>query len=258
MGKICQYAIEYLCGNGDFGSDEVKQLCSEADIIVTNPPFSLFREFIDWLVEGRKDFLIIGNMNAISYKNVFPLILDNKVWLGATLNSGGASFVVPKFIIDAGYKNSSYDEKTRLVKFGNCCWFTTLEHGRHHQFLKLKTMTENLRDNPRLKEKYAYLTYENYDAIEVPFTNAIPSDYNGIIGVPISFLTKYNPEQFEIIGIGGATLGLEIGIKPYKPEHRKYRKEVQKCATVDGDLYMVIDGKVRLSYQRILIKHKTK
>ena len=236
--KEIQYSL--LRGDGDFRSDEITSFRDEADIIITNPPFSIFREFIDWLVKADKDFLIIGNMNAIGYKNVFPLIQKNNVRLGATFNSGGANFLIPQFLLDNGYENATYNAKTRLVKFGNCCWFTTLKHGNSNEPIKLKTMTENLSSNHRLKEKYAYQVYENFEAIEVPFTDAIPSDYDGVMGVPISFLTKYNQEQFEIIGMGMATLGLSIGIQPYKPDHRKYRREVQKCGAVDGDLYMMV------------------
>ena len=255
--KICQ-KIEYelLSGDGDFRSAEITKFRDEADIIITNPPFSIFREFIDWIASANKDFLIIGNMNAIGYKNVFPLIQNNKVRLGATFNSGGANFLIPQFLLEKGYVNATYDAKTGLVKFGNCCWFTTLKHGNINNPIKLKTMAENLSSNHRLKEKFAYRKYENFDAIEVPFTDAIPFDYDGIMGVPISFLAKYNPEQFEIIGMGMATLGLSVGVQPYKPDHRKYRREVQKCGAVDGDLYMMIDGVVKVPYRRILIKRK--
>mgnify|MGYP002739775922 CR=1 FL=1 len=254
--KEIQYSL--LRGDGDFRSDEITSFRNEADIIITNPPFSIFREFIDWLVKADKSFLIIGNMNAIGYKKVFPLIQKNKVRLGATFNSGGANFLIPQFLLDNGYENATYNAKTRLVKFGNCCWFTTLKHGNSNEPIKLKTMAENLSSNHRLKEKFAYQKYENFDAIEVPFTDAIPSDYDGIMGVPISFLTKYNPEQFEIIGMGMAMLGLSIGIQPYKQDHRKYRREVQKCGAVDGDLYMIVNGVVKVPYRRILIKKKCK
>lgn len=254
--KEIKYSL--LCGDGDFRSDEITNFRDEADIIVTNPPFSIFREFIDWIVSANKDFLVIGNMNAIGYKNVFPLIQSNKVRLGVTFNSGGANFLIPQFLLDSGYTNTTYNTKTGLVKFGNCCWFTTLKHGNSNESIKLKTMAENLSSNGRLKEKLAYQKYENFDAIEVPFTDAIPSDYDGVMGVPISFLTKYNPEQFEIIGMGMAALGLSIGIQPYKPDHRKYRREVQKCGAVDGDLYMIVNGVVKVPYRRILIKKKCK
>ena len=194
---------EYLTGTGDFRSPEVTALRDEADIIITNPPFSLFREFLAWIVEADKQFAIIGNMNAITYKEVFPLIKDNKIWLGATGNGKDMVFGVPQ--------GAKIDEKDRqkaarlgyigdYTRLGNSCWYANLEHGRRHQPLALMTMEDNLRFNKKMKGREAYERYDNYDAIEVPFTNAIPSDYEGVMGVPISFLDKYCPEQFEILG----------------------------------------------------------
>lgn len=193
---------DYLKGGGDFNSEEVKKLRDEADIIITNPPFSLFRDFLAWIVEAKKQFVIIGNMNAITYKEVFPLLKENKMWLGATGNGSDMVFAVPK--------GTEIDEKDRqkaarmgyvgdFTRLGNACWFTTIDHGRRHQPLQLMTMADNQRFNKKLKTKAAYDHYDNYNAIDVPFTNAIPSDYDGIMGVPISFLDKYSPEQFEII-----------------------------------------------------------
>lgn len=191
---------EYLEGSGDFRSDEVKQLRSEADIIVTNQPFSLFREFVDWIFEADKKCLIVGNMNAITYKNIFPLIKDNRLWLGKGFSSGGSYFKIPDMLKEKGYINSTFDEETGLVKFGNCCWFTNLEHGRRHQPMQLMTMADNKKFNKKVtKSDDIYKTYSNYNAIEVSFTDSIPSDYNGLMGVPISFLDKYCPEQFEIV-----------------------------------------------------------
>lgn len=195
---------QYLEGDGDFRSDEVKALRDEADIIITNPPFSLFREFVAWIVEANKDFIIIGGMNAITYKEIFPLIMQNKVWLGNGFNAGNAYFR-PASANVSGYASGVYDEKTGLVKFRNCCWFTNLDHGRRHQPLQLMSMADNLKfsKHKEVKEQ-GYQRYDNYDAIEIPFTDAIPCDYDGVMGVPISFLPKYCPEQFEILGI---TLG---------------------------------------------------
>lgn len=145
-----------------------------------------------------------------------------------------------------------------LIGIHTALWFTNVDHGRRHQPLPLMTVDENLKysKHKEIKGKRAYDKYDNFDAIEVPFTDSIPSDYSGVMGVPISFLDKYNPDQFEIVGLGIANLGLSIGVKPYKPEHRKYRKEVQKRGTVDGDLYMIKEGEVKVPYARILIKHK--
>ena len=189
---------KYLDGDGDFRSPQVEKLRDEADVIITNPPFSLFRDFLNWINEKRKDFLIIGNMNAITYKEVFPLIKDNKIWLGNGFHAGNAYFYTP-FIKD--YAVGVYDNKTGLVKFRNVCWFTNLEHGRRHEPLSLMTMNDNLKYSKHKEIKgREYQKYDNYDAIEVPFTDAIPSDYQGAMGVPISFLDKYCPEQFEIVG----------------------------------------------------------
>lgn len=190
---------QYLDGDGDFRSHEVTRLRDEADIIVTNPPFSLFREFLAWIVEAEKKFLIIGSMNAITYKEIFPLIKENKLWLGNGFQGGNAFF---RIIGQANYANGVYDENTGLVKFRNCCWMTNMEHGRRHQPLQLMTLEDNLKysKHKEIKGSTGYARYENYDAIEVPFTDAIPSDYEGVMGVPVSFLDKYCPEQFEIIG----------------------------------------------------------
>jgi hypothetical protein len=207
----------YLEGDGDFQSDEIKALRDEADIIVTNPPFSLFRDFLAWIVEANKQFVIIGNMNAITYKEVFPLIKENKVWLGNGFHAGNAYFSTTA---TREYADGVYNSDTGLVKFRNCCWFTNIDHGRRHQPLQLMSMEDNLKFNKKfLKENTKYLEYDNYNAIEVPFTNAIPNDYEGVMGVPISFLNKYNPEQFEIVkfrfGDDNKDLKLIDGSCPY-------------------------------------------
>lgn len=189
-----------LEGDGDFQSDECIDLLKKSDIIVTNPPFSLFREYIKQLFDYNKSFIIIGNMNAITYKEVFPLIKNNKLWLGNGFNAGNAYFYTPNV---RDFASGVYDKKTGLVKFRNVCWFTNLDHGRRHQPIPLMTMKENLKysKHKEIRGKKAYDKYANYDAIEVPFTDSIPSDYKGTMGVPISFLHKYSPEQFEIIGM---------------------------------------------------------
>ena len=195
---IDDLAFRYLEGDGDFRSKEVCALRDQADIIVTNPPFSLFREFLLWIMDAGKGFLIIGNRNSITYKEVFPLIKANKIWLGNGFNAGNAYF---KFKGDcSGFADGVYNPETGLVKFRNCCWFTNLEHGRRHEPLQLMTMKDNLRfsKHKEIREN-GYRKYDNYDAIEVPYTDAIPSDYEGVMGVPISFLDKYCPEQFEIV-----------------------------------------------------------
>jgi len=249
---------DYMEGDGDFRSAEVKKLRDEAYIIITNPPFSLFREFLAWLIEAEKKFLIIGNMNAISYKEVFPLIKENKTWLGPSITSGDREFEIPKGIVDKNKFTGEIRDGKFFQKVVGVRWFTNLDHGRRHQPLSLMSMQDNLKfsKHKEIKGKESYDKYDNYDAIEVPFIDAIPSDYDGIMGVPISLLDKYCPDQFKIIGLGIANSGLEIGVKPYKPEHKKYRKEIQKRGTVDGDLYIVKNGIVDVPYARILIKRK--
>lgn len=194
-----------LKGDGDFRSPECVELLQQADIVVTNPPFSLFREYIKQLVDYGKRFAVIGNMNAITYKEIFPLIKDNQLWLGATGNGTDMVFAVPN---GAEIKDSDRQKAARMgyegdyTRLGNSCWFTTLDHGRRHRPIPLMTMAENLKfsRHKQIKGKKKYESYDNYDAIEVPFVDAIPSDYPGVMGVPISFLDKYNPDQFEILG----------------------------------------------------------
>jgi len=188
-----------LEGDGDFRSDECINLLKQFDIVVTNPPFSLFREYVKQLFDNNKKFVIIGNMNAITYKEIFPLIKENKMWLGNGFHAGNAYFSTP---LAKEYGEGVYMPETGLVKFRNVCWFTNIDHGRRHQPLPLMTMKENLKysKHKEIKGKKSYDKYDNYSAIEVPFTDAIPSDYDGVMGVPISFLDKYNPEQFEILG----------------------------------------------------------
>lgn len=199
---------EYLEGDGDFRSDEIKALRDEADMVITNPPFSLFRDFVAWLVEGDILFTVIGNSNAITYKDVFPLIKENKIWLGATGNTTDMVFEVP---LNIEVKQSDRDKAAKLgyvstdevsyTRLGNSCWFTNIQHGRRHTPLSLMTQADNERFNKKIaRNANSYKTYDNYDAIEVPATNGIPSDYEGVMGVPISFLDKYCPEQFEILG----------------------------------------------------------
>lgn len=196
----------YLKGDGDFRSREVKELRDEADIIITNPPFSLFREFLAWIMEADKQFVILGNMNAITYKEVFPYLKNNKIWLGYSIHSGDRKFNVPDdYPLKAA--GCGVDENGRkFIRVKGVRWFTNIDHGLRHQPLLLDTMEHNLKFNKRLRKKLEnsygkseYLHYDNYDAIEVPFTECIPSDYDGVMGVPITFLDKYNPEQFEIV-----------------------------------------------------------
>jgi hypothetical protein len=209
---------EPLEENGDFRSDECTELLKQSDIVVTNPPFSLFREFVKQLFDYDKKFVIIGNMNAITYKEIFPLIKENKMWLGNGFHAGNAYFFTPN---TREFASGVYDKNTGLVKFRNVCWFSNLDHGRRHQPLPLMTMADNLKfsKHKEIRGKKSYDKYDNYDAIEIPFTDSIPSDYKGVMGVPISFLDKYNPEQFEIVkfrhGNDEKDLRLKDGTCPY-------------------------------------------
>ena len=247
---------QYLEGDGDFRSKEIRALRDEADIIVTNPPFSLFREFVAWLMEADKKFMIIGNMNAITYKEIFPLIKENKMWMGATGFVTDMVFGVPEdFIV----KESDKKKAERLgyignyTRLGNSCWFTNIDHGRRHEPLRLMTMAENFKHSKHkeIKGRKEYLHYDNYDAIEVPFTDAIPSDYEGVMGVPISFLDKYCPEQFEIIGQTQGDSGKELGLKPFDRELKKLNPSLR-----DGQLYYMENGIPQKPYARILIRKK--
>ena len=202
-GKINFKDLEwrYLDGDGDFRSEEVRKLRDESDIIVTNPPFSLFRDFLAWIMEADKKFAIIGNRNAITYKEVFPLIKSNKVWLDNPFVRGAGYFKAAVEVDKSLSYYNSHDYREGFIRVPGVRWFTNLEHGRRHQPLQLMTAEKNKKYSKHKEVKgVGYKTYDNYDAIEVPFTDAIPNDYDGVMGVPISFLDKYCPEQFEIVG----------------------------------------------------------
>lgn len=203
-------------GDGDFRSDEVRRLRDEADIIVTNPPFSLFREFVAWLMESGKQFLVIGNLNAISYKEVFPLFVANRMWMGESIHSGDREFGVPDHypLKAAGCRVDA--EGRKFIRVKGVRWFTNLDHGRRHIPLQLMTMEENRKYSRHLGIRQdGYLEYDNYDAIDVPFTDAIPGDYEGAMGVPISFLDKYSPEQFEILNCNDFRRTPEVPFKAH-------------------------------------------
>lgn len=208
---------KYLEGDGDFRSKEVTKFRDEADIIITNPPFSLFRKFLAWIIEADKKIIIIGNMNAITYKETFPLIKDNKMWLGYSIHSGDREFQVPNEypLAAAGWRID--DNGRKFIRVKGVRWFTNIDHGRRHQPLSLMTMSDNLRysKHKELRGKAGYDHYDNYDAIEVPYTDAIPSDYDGIMGVPISFLDKYCPEQFEIVNANDYRKTLDVPVKAH-------------------------------------------
>lgn len=237
-----------LEGDGDFQSPECIEMLKQSDIVVTNPPFSLFREYLKQLFDYDKKFIVIGNMNAITYKEIFPLIKDDKLWLGNGFHAGNAYFATPN--VRSDFASGVYDVKTGLVKFRNCHWFTNLDHGRRHQPLSLMTMEDNLKFNKKMKGKVFYDHYDNYDAIEVPFTDAIPSDYDGVMGVPISFLDKYSPEQFEILGITDRENIHGMRTKVYTREDSpKYGDLNRRGAIKVGNEYVP-------TYARLLIRHR--
>lgn len=266
----------YLEGDGDFRSREVTKLRDESDIIITNPPFSLLREFFAWIMRGEKRFVILGSMNAITYKEIFPYLKDNLVWLGyKSLNSDMYFTVTEEYqhwLVENKKEGSAYKVINGIVmgRLASACWFTNIDHGKRHELLSLDTMAHNLKFNKKLRKKFLdeygkleYPHYDNYDAIEVPFVEAIPSDYiptggltnstfdiesltdrqtdrqlevcNGIMGVPITFLDKHNPEQFSIIGLAAGNIRGLAGI--------------QSNTGKDGPY---INGKLR--YGRIFIK----
>lgn len=242
---------------GDFRSAECVEILKQADIVVTNPPFSLFKEYVAQLAEHKKKFLIIGNTNSITYLEIFPLIKANEIWLGCTNFNVGMFFEVP----DNWERFHHIDESTgkKMARVSTSCWFTNLDHGRRHEPLSLMTMEDNLKFSKNLKGKSAYDKYENLDAIEVGTYKEIPSNYDGIMGVPVTFLNKYNPDQFEIIGnsddssmmqeLGASVLGREFidayrdrgGTGHYSPGMR---------------MLCLREPQPRVIYKRILIRHR--
>lgn len=228
-----------LDGDGDFRSDESISLLKQSDIVITNPPFSLFSEFLKQLVVNNKDFLVIANINAITYKETFPLIKENKMWLGTGMGRWISGFIVPKSYELYGTEARIDEDGNRIVATNNCLWLTNLDHGKRHQALPLMTMSDNIKYSTHKNVKgKEYAKYDNYDAIEVPFTDAIPSDYNGVMGVPITFLDKYNPNQFEIIG---GTANGQVPDKYKIGNFKTYNNPISNGKKI---------------YQRILIKHK--
>lgn len=227
----------YLEGNGDFRSDEISRLRDEADVIITNPPFSLFRNFISWILKSRKHKLysVVGNMNAVTVKEIFPLIKNNEMWLGPSISSGDREFEVPEDypLKAAGWRIS--DSGKHYIRVKGIRWFTNIENGHRHKPLSLMSMRENIeRSRHADVRNHQYEHYDNYDAIDVPFTDAIPSDYEDVMGVPISFLDKYCPEQFEILNANdyrtdrriapGSVAYFDMVARPVKNGEKVYRR----------------------------------
>lgn len=272
-GKIDVGDLEwhYLEGNGDFRSAEIKTLRDEADIVITNPPFSLFREFLNWIIEADKLFLIIGSINVITYKEVFPLIKGNKIWLGNGMGRWISGFIVPKSYELYGSEARIDESGNRIVATNSCLWLTNIDHGRRHQPLPLMTMEDNIKFSRHKEIKgSSYQKYDNYYAIDVPYTDAIPSDYDGEMGVPITFLDKYNPEQFEIVALGNSRENFTPSKDYINPKKVFKNGNIQNggainCVlTIETDkkpidkIYYISDNSKYLlpPYARILIKHK--
>jgi hypothetical protein len=255
---------EYLEGDGDFRSDEVTALRDEADVVITNPPFSMFRDFMAWLVEGDVRFAVIGNLNAITYKEVFPLIKSNRVWLGNNyaVNGGAMFYEIPESIANLDQvreiRENDNGTKTYITRVQGVRWFTNIEHGRRHDPLVLMTEADNVKFGPKGIKGVGYLRYDNYDALEVPKVIAIPADYDGVVGVPISFLDKYCPEQFEILG-NGQTMADELGIRPvgqkFVDDYYAQGNKGQINAKWNNLVYRIGTQTV-VPYQRILIRRK--
>ncbi|MBQ6064741.1 MAG: DNA methyltransferase, partial [Prevotella sp.] len=253
-----EIGIHPLKGDGDFRSQECIELLKQADIVVTNPPFSLFREYVAQLMEYDKKFLIIGNVNACSTKEIFQLMKDNKVWMGASIHSGDRKFWVPD-----GYELNAagcgVDENgKKYIRVKGVRWFTNLDYKERHEDIILY----------RKYTPEAYPKYDNYDAIEVGKTDEIPEDYDGVMGVPITFLDKYNPDQFEILGITKTWFGLASKTYGEQIQVDKNGKESRVTKLNDGAVlevpqppigktYYKVDGKLYIqTYPRILIRRR--
>lgn len=235
--------LTLLDGDGDFRSEESVDCLKEADVVITNPPFSLFREYLEQLVEYDKKYIIIGNTNSLTYKEVFKLIKEDRLRTGYTNFNRGMYFYVP----EETEKYHKVEDDKKLVRVSTSCWFTNLPVNKHKEQIALyKEYTPE-----------EFPKYYNFDAINIGTYTDIPYDYDGFMGVPITFLDKYNPEQFEIVGLGISNSGIDIGVKPYTDEHKRYRKTIDKKGAVNGDLYLLDgNGNPKVPYARVIIKRK--
>lgn len=251
-----------LEGDGDFRSEECLELLKEADIVVTNPPFSLFREYVSILGSYDKKFVIMGNKNAITYKEFFPLLKENKVWVGATSLNGGRWMIMPNNIEIKSKKTKIDTNGDIILNVAGVCWYTNLDINKRHEDLIL-IRKYNPEDFP---------TYDNYNAINVDKVTEIPYDYDGVIGVPITFIDKYNPDQFEIIGLGCGWNGdSDLVVKKYSKNQKQVDKNSTKIVSKLNDgtplikssqqpkktYYLVDDeGFYYRTYGRVLIRNK--
>lgn len=191
-----EIGINHLKGDGDFRSQECVELLKQSDIVVTNPPFSLFREYVEQLIKYNKKFLIIGNWNAVTYKDIFKLLKENKIWTGINRNRDFSGFIVPKHYPLRGTEARIDENGNRIISSNNTCWFTNLDiEKRHEELILYKTYKGHKEEYPK---------YDDYNIINVDKVSDIPVDYKGVMGVPITFLDKYNPKQFEILGIANS------------------------------------------------------
>ena len=238
---------DYLEEDGDFRSEEVTKLRDEADIIVTNPPFSLYRQFFAWIMEAEKQFILVANKNCVTYKEIFQYVKDSKIWVGVQPMGIDMLFDVTKERAEYLLANEKEGSKYRIVDNkvkarSTSWWFTNIDHGRRHEPLKeLMTMEENIRYNRHKdwKEKHAYCMIDNFDALEVPYVDAIPSDYDDLMAVPVSFLDKFCPEQFEIVGITKNWFGLATKTYPKQKQGSKAGKKTTVSKLNDGAAIIV-------------------
>ena len=258
---------DYLEGDGDFRSHEVTALRNESDMIITNPPFSLFREFLIWVIGAGREFSMIGNSNAVTYVDTFPLIQANRLWKGATANQTDMVFGVPKGVkineadrLKAERLGYSSTDKRDYTRLGNSCWFTNIDHGRRHEPLQIMTEADNIKFSKHKEVKgIGYRCYFNYDAIEVPYVDAIPDDFDGVMGVPITFLDKYNPDQFEIIGSSEDMEQMgKLGATPLGSEFVRIYKETGGTGSISSGHRKLglTEPRYYVPFKRILIRRK--
>lgn len=233
---VDEIEVKHFEGDGDFRSTESIALLKQADIVVTNPPFSLFREYVAQLMEYNKKFLIVGPKGAITYKETFPLFMSNRMWVGYGFQAGNAYFRTSHA---TDYAKGVFDERTGLVKFRNVTWFTNLDISKRHEELTLFK-----RYNPS-----EYPTYDNYDAIEVGRVSDIPVDYSGVMGVPITFLDVYSPDQFEIVGITDRGNAYNLKTREYSKADASNASDLNRRAAIRLE-----DGTLKSTYARLLVR----
>ncbi|MFN3707404.1 adenine-specific methyltransferase EcoRI family protein [Microcella sp.] len=233
-----EIGVHHFDGDGDFRSAESIELLRQADIVVTNPPFSLFREYVAQLMEHEKKFILIGPTGAITYKELFPLFKEDKIWLGNGFQAGNAFFATQRTPDD--YAKGVYNAATGLVKFRNVSWFTNLDLAKRHEELVLY----------KSYDPQSYLTYDNYDAIEVSRIKDIPVDWDGAMGVPITFMEHYNPDQFEILGITDRDNNSGLKTKTYSSA------EVPNAGDLNRRGALLVDGKLKSTFARLLIRKR--